>query len=492
MPEVSIFSNNNPQFNNFLPHNFDPVIKHSFPIQNKENVPTGTNSSQILKKQVRFESPRNSIEPQTFETAIRKPLGNNFEQIYLANVPNRHLDLSTIELPVKKVQETQNEPKTYKDYKQIQQTRREQSPEMVTDIFNYKSTPTRPAEPIFSRKQPEFDIEPRKSSFEPIFPKKREIATQTDPQPEKNDPTVVELLKIISQQNEQLLMLQQQVTTLINKEKQLVPTNSQSFQPFLPPKPQPPLEKPKNPIFSKFSIDLMTSFEVAVRRQQQNAPNRCYEPRIQDISEEQTVNSDQPTPIEPSMHFHEPIKVVEQCVSPEPSIKINMNDYDSSDEENRSEMEENIYENIMSQVNKILKKTQSNSSRMGESNETMLRVKEATMRQLKRIGVSLPEEEVCAPNDTTGDISANEVSFAVKQLLMKYLPARHLAKFASDEQKSSSNGLIQARPDFSFATVQYMKKYNLLQGGQSNPKILDISKLKNQPKLLWNWIFVHF
>lgn len=66
-------------------------------------------------------------------------------------------------------------------------------------------------------------------------------------------------------------------------------------------------------------------------------------------------------------------------------------------------------------------------------------------------------------------VSYNEddVSFMVKQLLMKYLPADHLAKLAPTEPQNTGKnvpnvGPIKTRPDFSFATLQYMKKYNLL------------------------------
>lgn len=69
----------------------------------------------------------------------------------------------------------------------------------------------------------------------------------------------------------------------------------------------------------------------------------------------------------------------------------------------------------------------------------------------------------------------DDVSFAVKQLLMKYLPSDHLAKLASKKEHNKDAldltpkqniGAIKSRPEFSFATVQYMKKYNLIANSQ--------------------------
>lgn len=55
---------------------------------------------------------------------------------------------------------------------------------------------------------------------------------------------------------------------------------------------------------------------------------------------------------------------------------------------------------------------------------------------------------------------------------MKYLPDEQLAKLtqpASNPPKKNVDcnreNLIRRRPEFSFATLQYMKKYNLLTSG---------------------------
>lgn len=68
------------------------------------------------------------------------------------------------------------------------------------------------------------------------------------------------------------------------------------------------------------------------------------------------------------------------------------------------------------------------------------------------------------------EFSPTEISYGVKQLLMKYLPDEHLAKVAvkPNQPESKGNGkdmhcLMERKHDFSFASLQYMKKYNLLQ-----------------------------
>lgn len=55
---------------------------------------------------------------------------------------------------------------------------------------------------------------------------------------------------------------------------------------------------------------------------------------------------------------------------------------------------------------------------------------------------------------------------------MKYLPDDQLAKITENTNQpkpiieSNGNNLIKRRPEFSFATIEYMKKYNLLTSGK--------------------------
>lgn len=67
------------------------------------------------------------------------------------------------------------------------------------------------------------------------------------------------------------------------------------------------------------------------------------------------------------------------------------------------------------------------------------------------------------------EYSPTEISYGVKQLLMKYLPDEHLAKLSNNPKEPITQGnskempnLRKAKPEFSFASLEYMKKYNLL------------------------------
>lgn len=76
---------------------------------------------------------------------------------------------------------------------------------------------------------------------------------------------------------------------------------------------------------------------------------------------------------------------------------------------------------------------------------------------------------------SSGSETPTEISFAVKQLLMKYLPDDQLAKVAQRQPPAplfvnKHPAMVAGRPEFSFASVQYMKKYNLL---PSNGKLGD-------------------
>ncbi|KAH1012431.1 uncharacterized protein LOC109539241 [Dendroctonus ponderosae] len=368
----------------------------------------------------------------------------------------------------------------------------------------------------------------------------------------QDDLSVKDLLQIITQQsqqiiqqNNQIMLLQQQVTELVSMQRNQVedqrthccqfnspPTDSvETIQQRCISSTQPnqnleegkffnKINQENNCVSTNFSIGMTTSYEVSVIRPSLKNSNNFLpmnakdcernSPQIKEIAERGNVKD---TLVDASMVFKEPIEVRETCPSPEPSIKINMKDFDDSDSDDNddsSSQSDTFYKNLMAQVNKVLQKAHIETSKelanMGSPNlnqKTLHKVKETTMRHLRRIGVDL-QNESSGNSSVLGKgegVSYNEddVSFMVKQLLMKYLPADHLAKLAAKgpqyTQKDVPNvGVIKTRPDFSFATLQYMKKYNLIstsnnegrqkqQAGQS-PKILDISNLKQQPKLL--------
>ena len=71
--------------------------------------------------------------------------------------------------------------------------------------------------------------------------------------------------------------------------------------------------------------------------------------------------------------------------------------------------------------------------------------------------------------DTLKEYTPTEINSAVKQLLMKYLPNEQLAKITCTRAQGISlkkrKDLVKKRPEFSFATLKYLQKYNLLRTG---------------------------
>lgn len=190
-----------------------------------------------------------------------------------------------------------------------------------------------------------------------------------------NQPTVTDLLKIIHQQNEQLLILQKQVAKLI--ENQNMPMQIEGPPQMKPIEPTPtypttttnifgkeiinstgheiikPHDMKKGPL-SKFAIDVMTSFEVSIRPQQNfNQRNKYHkeflnhEPKIQEITSDsetaknssEDLNSLGPKDVQSesenfqkndeSLVLSGSLPIREDCVSPENSIHIDMQDYSS-------------------------------------------------------------------------------------------------------------------------------------------------------------------
>ncbi|KAF2904792.1 hypothetical protein ILUMI_01357 [Ignelater luminosus] len=385
------------------------------------------------------------------------------------------------------------------------------------------------------------------------------LENSNDVHKNSDDPTVKDLLKIIHQQNDQLLILQKQVAALLNSReipKQIEaqsPTNRNVniFGEKCRTSTQLESQGLYNPLqnchvrkgpLPQFSLDVMTSFEVSIRRQQNL--NRAYkdsinhQPKICEVSESDSnafnhsyIEAGTPNGIcnkkntdntEVSLTLNEPVHVPETCPSPVNTVRIDMEDYSSDDEEINPD-EQWFYKNVKGQVNQILRKSgiwpsnNSSSSPPEDSNNILTcsirkKVKEATIKHLKSIGVHVPtlddtDDAIEMEHPNNVGYSPNDVSFAVKQLLMKYLPNEQLAKLAhmqtqktASPQLAEQAGLIKRRPEFSFATVQYMQKYNLLSDNskpnnqpQAVPvirqddhfdRILDITAIRQQPKLL--------
>lgn len=427
------------------------------------------NPTQFCRKQVRFESPISQQRPSlTYEPyASRKmdnpetselnsenngldskiPISNKcgmhqkmtFEEIYMANIPNRHLDLSMIDIPkvstdvaikesvIEDIQKNkENElPKTYKEFLETQKkiSKAQKSDQRITDIFNYRRNnigmsqdtsrfpnsywaadkrnsnqfalfnnsnhsckTSHQSSPVVANKAPHVECTALNSqnilrnTFNKLYnfdhensmkdnkiqcyeddhkvidyipnhgmQQTSEFFTKMDIKNKVDsfEPTNRDLLKIITQQNEQLLLLQTQVALLLNKEHNsqrkpiepasIINDNVDYHRKEIENEPTrfvPEINLTPRKGLSKFSVDVMTSFEVAIRPQH-NRQLPINSSKIQEITEEEsTVSSTtdiNKKTLEHSIHLQEPMKVMEPCQSPEPSININMNDYDSSE-----------------------------------------------------------------------------------------------------------------------------------------------------------------
>ncbi|XP_057661072.1 uncharacterized protein LOC130896777 [Diorhabda carinulata] len=634
VPEVSMISNTKTSLDEFSSQENLLQMKRFDTSTTDNAIPVGyrTLQAQFAKKQVRFESPTSQINThkplssdnretiassyQNF-SAIRKQVPPNnpkpFEQIYMANIPDRKLDLSLIDLPKRKLNvvekshnsdnevsknvdllgtdneesssNTENKenktPKTYQDYLELQKkiiSKRKMHNDSVTDIFNYKRNQncdvpkvytengtisdvqqkydkvfnviddnqlqkSEVPNPIYNTsvqtwlsRNPQSETSHLQSSnpqvTKSIIKQKCDMETQTCPSDVTDDkaletkkysePNTSDLLKIIAQQNEQLLILQKQVALLLERDRNYtkpieapiedrkVPETKTCTMNSTPQKKhfrQENMITRQSSIFqdnqrkwgmSKFSINLTTSFDMPIRSQQkQNFFNN--EPQIQEITESDTSRKND-NHLEQSLHLQEPVNVREQCPSPQPSININMNDYESSDEESSSEIGASFYNNLMGQVNNILKKAHLKNEKVPED-ETLDKVKEATLKHLKNLGITVDDRTDFVRNN--GNYSPSEISLTVKQLLMKYLP-KDQGKQQEKGFPGVSEGVLEARPEFSMASLEYMKKYNLIaskgtvpdiinqknierngyNNQEQNRRILDLTALKMQPKLL--------
>lgn len=397
VPEVSLLLQNSSSQQIRRPseheHTTYNVWKVRNQMQQKENLSGNVNreaslSFQESRKQVRFESQQStrklpSVEKPCLQsgnfynyqqekilpfrndalpssTIISKP----FEQIYMENIPNRHLDLSIIDAPTTSKSQTNqnallerpnlnvinsnlldirdNKLKTVQS-PALNQPRDRNKQSLRNDHF-YGN---------FTNKEKFYHEEARNCNFDKIHsygasPNNDFLmnANKVVQHKAEDEPTTKDLLKIIQQQNEQILMLQKQVSGLLNVHeqfKQIEPPNNfcnyglrNTQLDSIPVFGKTPEKGPPNP---KFAIDVMTSFEVSIRPQQSFARNKLLkdclynEPKISEIVEpdspcKETVDNTVDKS-DCSLVINEPIRVPEDTPSPENSIHVDMQDYSS-------------------------------------------------------------------------------------------------------------------------------------------------------------------
>ncbi|KAK4883617.1 hypothetical protein RN001_006936 [Aquatica leii] len=492
---------------------------------------------------------RLNFQKQPQEPFARKKM-QPFEEIYMANIPNRHLDLSIIEPPkvspkkgIENINpniqsQVKSPPENIKskrfdayDY-ETWRSKRDALDKFLTEDSNRSGVGNKNRIIDLYNYKPDHS-EPKNFTTPALVNKENYMLNTTEPRckckdlestsNQSNDFAMKDLLQIIRQQNEQILILQKQVATLINNKDTIKDrANTILFQDQCKTSTQvenkPPQFLPKKASLHQISLDVMTSFELSIRRPT-NPKVYPQQSQICEITETESNNTvsenildgiERPRDITLSLNAPQ-LRVPERCPTPLNSIKVDMKDYSSDDEEEPTCPEWTFYNNIMTQVNHILKKsgirpsnTPISAGTMGPGDvikqNMMKKVKETTIKHLKNIGV-------CVPPDNTDDFhlgnketnnNSNEISFAVQQLLMKYLPNEYLAKVRGDQNnfhKPKQMGRIKRRPEFSMATVQYMQKYNLLNDNPNSglgpmaerdnfDRILDTTAIRQQPKLL--------
>lgn len=190
--------------------------------------------------------------------------------------------------------------------------------------------------------------------------------------------------------------------------------------------------------------------------------------------------------------------------SPDPSMKIKMQDYAISDME-ETVNEFTMYKNLLQQVNQILEKAEKmsrarnppeNLKAFRSVDRTMIDVNHAIGNHFEKFGMTIDySDQINSMNKDKKNYSYTEISFAVNQLLMKYMPNDQLLTAARKLSPEIFN-----RVKLSFASIQHMKKYDLLppvalKAKKSelsrstvtenyHRKIIDMEALKKQPKLI--------
>lgn len=157
------------------------------------------------------------------------------------------------------------------------------------------------------------------------------------------------------------------------------------------------------------------------------------------------------------------LEVQEPPLSPNHTVHVEMQDYDSDSDDETSSADPGwtFYDNILGKVNNILENSPAPSEKYEKLRQpcdyTIDEIKEQAIQNLRDKGIGID-----------GKFNPNEISFAVKQLLMKYMSDEELANFT----KKNEIGRTQ-RTDKEFHRTR-----------NHNAKILDITTLKKQPKLL--------
>ncbi|XP_013167305.1 PREDICTED: uncharacterized protein LOC106117503 [Papilio xuthus] len=351
---------------------------------------------------------------------------------------------------------------------------------------------------------------------------------------EKREPSVADLFKIIKLQNEQLQLLQEKVDKFISASKFETQKQTLPIQNYVT---EHVAVETMDKEHHKISIGVMTSFEVVRTSTIINKEilTQCSEAQIQCNRSQISIKEVQPvhlnfldgiTPVSKNNNegkqntssFQKELPVhAESCnkdvgneektynemslynvqvdnaitplMSPEQSMYLDVRDY--SDSESEPEDQSNVgwtyYNKVMAHVNGMLHDSDMPSSASALYRNTrqkcmQMKIDKTNVSVIKR--VKFGDDPIVTQQHHT---ASTDTSLKMKQLAAKYLKNGHV-----DIQTESPRPV--APIDMSFATRNYMEKHQLLQGipmKSSNghvpveiPRFLDITALKQQPKLL--------
>ncbi|CAK1599495.1 unnamed protein product [Parnassius mnemosyne] len=354
---------------------------------------------------------------------------------------------------------------------------------------------------------------------------------------EKREPTVADLFKIIKLQNEQLQLLQEKVDKFISGGKLEMQKHSLT---------QHVAVDTVNKEDHKISIGVMTSFEMVrtstiinkeIVKQSNEAQIQCNRSQIsirevvqpvnanfldgitpfaqnnsievnrnssvtennnlpQHASEswqKENVNEDK-TYNEQSLYNVQVDNATTPLMSPDQSMYLDVRDYSDSDSEyeDQSNVGWTYYNKVMTHVNGMLHDSDMPSSASALYRNTrqkcmQMKIDKTNVSVIKRvkfgdepIGTTPPHNIMAASTDT---------SLKMNQLAAKYLKNGSLTAHQASPKPATTVVPI----DMSFGTRNYMEKHQLLQGLAVKskpeptfemPRFLDITTLKQQPKLL--------
>ncbi|XP_011687997.1 PREDICTED: uncharacterized protein LOC105450066 isoform X2 [Wasmannia auropunctata] len=204
--------------------------------------------------------------------------------------------------------------------------------------------------------------------------------------------------------------------------------------------------------------------------------------------------------------------------TPEPSIHVEMQEY-TSDEESEGKLRHTpkigwtFYKNVLGQINEILQnsdvtsdedqnhaKAVCNTEQENDTETTSNPVKEATFEQIRKLGISLENNEHGEfngnktlnfdssfyprldrqANMTYASSVVNETneSIHMKALALKYLSDEQLANIACHKQESSKHFMLSNMQrtmdrNVSLATMRYLERYQLLPGKNNEAENAD-------------------